>query len=170
MKIPNLGQYRFVQMCHNHQCNRESTDPLVLSTLPHYICILIIHGVDDDLSISSCFYSSVVLISSTLSLMWHLYREPISLIYWLDYGFAVMWVAVEMLMALAETSISIVLTILLLNIFVAFTNQISDYLAVFRVITYTYGHSIWHLLSSCKCIFVAIILVTCKTTQLNTTI
>ena len=136
--------------------SRKFNDPLLLSTLPHFFCLFFISRCENtsiDYFVSH-FYSTIIICSSTLSLVWHWLREPMNFIFYLDYGFAVTWVFLEVILAAIHESLFTFITIILLNFFILFTNQVGDYFAMHSVVRYSYGHSLWHLLSSFKCVTV----------------
>jgi hypothetical protein len=137
--------------------SRKFNDALLLSTLPHFFCLFFICRCENTstyYNIMNHFYSTIIICSSTLSLAWHWLREPMNFIFYLDYGFAVTWVLIEVILAAVHESFLTLITIIILNFFILFTNQVGDYFAMHKIVRYSHGHSLWHLLSSFKCITV----------------
>lgn len=110
----------------------------VLSTLPHYLA-LVFTG-------KSALYSFVVFSSTSCSVYWHILGEPHNEIWILDYLLAYIWFIAEL--ALNPTKHALLIT--LLNFVVLIVNKWTD-----RSRQYDLHHSIWHLLSAAKAIYVA---------------
>ena len=107
----------------------------VISTIPHYIAAVYAPNL---------FYASIVCISSTLSIVWHLKKEPYGILCNLDYLFAGLWIVIEILY-----TTNIYVTIFA-NVSVFAMNKITDKLTPYE----TY-HSAWHILSIAKSILIA---------------
>lgn len=107
----------------------------VLSTIPHYIAALYAPNL---------LYAFIVYISSTLSIVWHLKKEPYGILCNLDYLFAALWIAVEVLYT---TNLYVTICA---NVFVFAMNKVTD-----RLTPYDRYHSAWHILSVAKSIIVA---------------
>lgn len=108
---------------------------LVWSTLPHYAALWFVAGCGDP------GYAGVVAVSSTLSWLWHLRREPRDALFWADYFFAVVWAVYDAYLYKPT---------LVLNVIVLLANKLSDGAA-----DYEKAHALWHLLSSAKTLWVA---------------
>lgn len=110
----------------------------VISTLPHYLTLLFTG--------KSYLYSFVVFSSSTCSVYWHILGEPRNEIWIADYILAYIWFVSEL--ALNPTKHALLIT--LLNFGVLIVNKWTD-----RSRQYHLHHSMWHLLSAAKSIYVA---------------
>ena len=127
----------------------SETSALVLSTLPHFAAAvpLILSGTEPA-------YLATILASSTLSVVWHLNKEPRGYLFYLDYGLAAAWTGADLYYAVKLWAPSI----LLLNVLVLFTNALTDMASCaggFDRHTYSRLHSIWHFISAAKAIYVA---------------
>jgi hypothetical protein len=119
---------------------------LILTTLPHYCAIKYT---------KSYVYISIIIASTTMSIVWHslceyrnqLYIHPIGgptgIIMEIDYGLALLWTMYEMWRGFDT---DIYPFIVLSNIVVFVWNQLSKNWI---------EHSIWHLVSAFKSVFVA---------------
>jgi hypothetical protein len=116
---------------------RYFSDPLILSTLPHFlICV-------PALTISYP-YAIVIALSSTFSIMWHRHGEPMyTPLFYADYGFAGLWTAFDFY--LAFQTYSCLFTVLVLNLLALSTNCLP-----IKQIHYRSYHSLWHLFSAIK--------------------
>jgi len=112
---------------------------LVLTTLPHYIVPYIYR--------ESPTYTIICLISSTLSVAWHMQGEPAGIVCLADYLGAGVWFLADMHVAvqkgLRDRVLAVNVGILLLNLIPVGPEY------------YPYYHSLWHLLSAAKCCAVA---------------
>ena len=115
-------------------------NPLVLSTLPHYLAILPVR--------KNIAYSSVIFTSATLSVLWHMNNEKRDALFYLDHVAALVWFFYDIKLSYDTPYF---LRILLLNAAIFSTNQLisSDH--------YVLQHSAWHLLSSLKAFYVSIL-------------
>ena len=110
---------------------------LVLSTLPHYVSILpLIHYKEMN------HYNTVIVTSSTLSVLFHTYDNKF--LTFLDYFVALIWFLYDIQLGIQYQILS---TILYLNFTVVFINiNITN--------NYEVVHSLWHLISACKCYYI----------------
>ncbi len=117
---------------------------LVISTLPHYLVLLVS---------PSPLYSIIVFFSSTLSVLWH-YSDSNASSYLglLDHLLAFVW-----LMADYEyfRGTSLFGTMLIINGLTFLTNMFVSFLDTNKFIPYHAGHSCWHLVSATKSIYLA---------------
>ena len=105
----------------------------ILTTLPHFAAL--------------CFpvappYSSIIVVSTSLSILWHAAQEPDGFLYYADHGIAGLWFLLDLHYAIP---LDCVVPVLLMNVLVAFMNPGPDPLR----------HSLWHLLSVTKVLLVA---------------
>ena len=143
---------------------RKFTDPLVLTTFPHFLCLLWCDdfrwswGTPIDMINPVLFcYPFIIIISTILSVLWHRSREPMGCLFLADYGCAILWVIVEVFLSFSQSPIFLSLNttvIILLNIATFMMNQLADILAIFNIVSYKFGHSCWHLFSALKCVFI----------------
>ena len=136
---------------------RSFTDPVILSTIPHYLALLFVAGCQRGPLLAGLYlaYAITIGISSTLSLIWHFQKERKNIFFYLDYAFALFWTIGDFVVAIATSPLHVILTMIFLNIIVLLTNQLGDYLALHKMIGYETGHAAWHLLSCAKAVFVA---------------
>ena len=134
---------------------RNYIDKVVLSTIPHYISLFFIFNNDMNDNKYYIVYIVTVIISSTLSLYWHILKEPKNIVFYADYLFAVIWTILEIILITIKGDFSDIIAVIFLNKLVFITNQLVNYLSKKDIIIYEKGHSIWHILSSLKCIYVS---------------
>jgi hypothetical protein len=119
-------------------------NPLVISTLPHYLVLFI--G-------PTKLYNYVVFCSTTLSVLWHHSNTSAnSFLGTLDHIFALIWFVTDYYYF---HKIDDVFKMFLLNALTALTNMYVTYLDKERVLPYVIGHSYWHLLSAAKSLYLA---------------
>ena len=109
---------------------------IVLSTLPHYLAIAYSENTG---------YTITILASSTLSVVWHALGEPDGILMYLDYFAALCWFLYEVHLGKNK----MLVTIILLNGVVFTLNRLIPQEQ------YVFYHSIWHILSSMKSIYVS---------------
>lgn len=121
---------------------RDPHDPIILSTLPHFVTLYF--------SRSHMGYSTIVFLSSSASVFWHRTIESKEdPLYEIDHGLAAIWGAYDVFLALWYFKYSVIaLNILNLALYHASANSKN----------YHTAHSLWHLFSSAKSILVAYIL------------
>lgn len=112
---------------------------LALSTLPHFASIIPLYPHD------MYDYKTAILVSSTISVVWHVYGEPLNVIAVLDYLAASQWSYFEMRYGRKDIQ-----KIAALNFAMFVFN-----LFVLRSDSYVLYHSLWHLTNSAKCFYVA---------------
>jgi hypothetical protein len=109
-------------------------NPLVITTLPHYLAIVYSENTG---------YTITILASSTLSVIWHSLGEPDGILMYLDYTLAVCWFLWELYLFKNKKMI------LCLNGIIFTLNRLIPQEH------YIFYHSIWHLLSSMKAIYIS---------------
>lgn len=138
---------------------RSFLDPVILSTLPHYLPIIFVAGCSTPANEKYPgiyeAYTATILISSTLSIIWHSHHERKNIWFWLDYLFAFIWTVFDFVLAILKAPLPSILTVFLLNGFVLITNQMGDYLDRKGLVPYQQAHSLWHIFSWVKATFVA---------------
>jgi hypothetical protein len=135
---------------------RHFTDPILLSTLPHYLPLLFVVNCDRTQRFYLA-YSIVVALSASLSLIWHGQREPHNWLFWLDYGMAFLWTMLDLFAAVTVCPNETV-AIVGLNVCVCVAHVASDHMAKTGVVTYEWGHCCWHVMSSVKSTVVAYVI------------
>ena len=105
----------------------------ILTTLPHYIA-LFYTGKD-------VVYSTLILLSTTCSVLWHKYNEPENSLKTLDYTMASLVTLYEIYCKRQFISV------IFLNGVVLALNKMTG--------THDIGHCVWHLVSSAKYIYIA---------------
>ena len=88
----------------------------------------------------------IVILSSSFSVLWHLYGEPKNLIFYFDYLFATAWFLVEIF----QTRSRDLKNVVALNTIVFITNLCIKYNT-----NYWFYHSLWHILSSAKYFYIS---------------
>ena len=117
---------------------------LILTTLPHYLTLFVS---------PTPWYSWVVFTSSTLSVVWHLADEPAtSPLGQLDHILAAVWMLTDVYYLGAANKLALAL---IPNSLIFITTPLVTYLDQKQIVSYYVGHSIWHILSAIKSIFVA---------------
>jgi len=116
----------------------------MLSILPQFAAAWISYPISDN-------YACVVVVSSSLSLIWHATHERYTTIFVADYFFAMVWTLFE----LSFADSSFIGRVILLNAAVAFLNALTDSMSFYRIVSYDAAHTVWHIISSGKAIYVA---------------
>ena len=120
----------------------------VISTLPHYLAILPWLDIITT-NYQNITYHNIVFLSTTLSVLWHVYEEPKhTALYYADHVGALVWFLYDLEMAsrMSERArVTIVLSNMLVFILFLLSNRLGKY------------HSEWHIISALKCIFVSVI-------------
>lgn len=160
---------------------RHWLDPLLLTTAPHLAALAFVlpcirFGNDTLLPVAGLRigYAAVIIVSTMLSLSWHRRRESkAGRLFWLDYSFAAVWAAFDILLA-AYTSPAALGLVVSLNALSFAANKACDCMAAAaapatasdvalfkhlqpRLGSYVLLHSAWHVLNVCKSIAVAYI-------------
>ena len=111
---------------------------LAVSTLPHFLTIL--YSPD-------MYYASVVIYATVFSATWHLEgSQSTTTLFVLDHAAAALWFFTDMAYTYDTDYFQHVLE---LNLLVAALNPI---LSAYH---YAYTHSLWHLLSAAKSVYIA---------------
>ena len=114
---------------------------IVTSTLPHALSLIPISGLRRRRAMAI-----TIAISTTFSVLWHLAEEPTGWLYWMDYSAAGIWTVMEVSYSnrLNEA--------ILLNLAVFCLHLLAGFKGDANYILY---HSLWHLVSSSKCAWLA---------------
>jgi len=114
---------------------------LVISTIPHFLSV-------KPLIKARLFgYASIIVTSSTLSVLYHLYEESNDIITVADYLFATIWFLFDMYYTYNTGALY---KVILGNSVVAILNMQIPYDRF-----YVLNHSIWYLMNACKCYYVS---------------
>jgi hypothetical protein len=132
---------------------------LMLTTLVHLFAVYPLRE-DSQADV----YKQCIVLSTGLSFLWHLQGEPRdSLIYILDYTFALIWGLMDYLYALAiyshgndDSLYYESICIVLWNLWVLSLNLLIEARYPNRGKQYEFYHSVWHILSGVKAYIVAI--------------
>lgn len=119
---------------------------LVLSTLLHCCSLfqsLYYNKIYYNISI---LYNIVILLATTFSILWHL-DETNKIIMYIDYLLAFIWLVLDIYIALLNYILLI--QVLLLNFITFYLN-----ILIIKNETYYIYHSIWHIVSSIKCLYI----------------
>ena len=110
---------------------------IIISTLPHFLSII---------PPTTNEYKYVIILSTTLSILYHYYEESNRIINILDHFMAFIWFLCDIYYGYN-------------NIYkIIFVNFISF------IIHSNYNHSMWHIVNACKCYYVAMLLSESATT------
>jgi len=121
---------------------------LIITSFLHYLAILPIlfkYNVNK-LSHFHTVYVNLIIVTTSISIIWHYYQEPYNYLMAFDYYFSSLWFIADMLWALDLCNISILylnIGSFILNIIINYSNN------------YILYHSIWHVLNALKCIYVS---------------
>ena len=120
---------------------------LVVTTLPHFLTLLVS---------PTPFYSFTVFCSSSLSVFWHLSNEGVnSFLGILDHLLAGLWFITDFYYFTFTNHFSLMFAA---NTLVFLLNLLVSKLDHQNMISYSVGHSVWHIVSSAKSVFLAYIL------------
>jgi len=110
-----------------------------------------------------CFYSvldpypQVVMIATILSFLWHLTGERAPVLMALNYTFAGIWAMLDITYAYTFHDLETIIQVVYLNLVVATIHRLHESIRTQRA-AYVYNHSLLHLLSTTKCMAVALLL------------
>ena len=102
-------------------------------------------------------YPNIVMAATITSFLWHLTGEKVRLLTVLDYTFAFLWAVLDVLYAYTFHDLETIVQVLYLNLVVAIIHRAHEFIKTDRE-CYVYNHSLWHLLSTTKCLAVALLL------------
>jgi len=128
-------------MYKNNNNYRELLDPILLSIFPHFITLYY--------TLNNFYYSSIVVLSSCSSILWHYNFENNYNYYLVDYLFAVTLTAYEI------SYTNEIITVFNCNMCMLFINKLTDVLSYYNILNYKTGHTFFHLLHSAKTIYIA---------------
>lgn len=117
----------------------------IVSTLPHFCSIAPLIGHRE-----ATAYIYVITVSSTLSVLYHLYEESNTIITAADYLAAATWSLFDVYMGYTHTNTSVLSQIILGNLLIFALN-----LQIPRDESYIWWHSLWHYLSAYKSFYVS---------------
>jgi hypothetical protein len=121
---------------------------LVASTLPHYFALCVA---------PTPFYATVVFASASLSVLWHQSDTPAtSPLGIADHVLAALWFLTDCVYFWFYGSRFG--TMIALQIVISGTSALVGYLDKQNIVPYTVGHSVWHLASAAKSIYIAALL------------
>ena len=117
---------------------------LVLTTLPHYFAIL------PWTRVMGSTYPHIIFVSSTLSVLWHVYGEPVNTtLFFANNTAAAIWFTYDLRLAIRSPEIKIDHVIILNLIIMVLNLSVQSNGAL---------HCIWHILSAMKCIYISALL------------
>lgn len=117
---------------------------LILTTLLHFLSILPL------VSTNSILYISVILVSTLLSVLYHLYEESNSWITILDYGMSGVWAFYDTYLGYKYKLLYKILPTSLISCAINVLIPYNRY--------YTLMHSMWHILNAYKSYYIATLL------------
>jgi hypothetical protein len=95
--------------------------------------------------------------ATAISFLWHLTGEKVRILTALDYTCAFLWAVLDILYAYTFHDLETIVQVLYLNLVVAIIHRAHEFIKTDRE-CYVYNHSLWHLLSTTKCLAVALLL------------
>jgi len=123
-----------------HRC---INDFVIITTLPHYAALYY--------TMNDIYYSSILVLASSSSVLWHS-EEDNEYLYVIDHSLALSLTGYEILNNINEDDINIVIYS---NILVLLIHKLMDLLTFYNILTYDFSHSLFHIFSSCKTIYIA---------------
>jgi len=123
----------------HHRCFH---DFIILSTIPHFVSLYYTYE-------DSC-YTAVVMIATMSSILWHMSRESSKQLLYLDYSCATLLCLYEI-----YKSQDIWFVVVTSNLGLLVINKSMDLLSKYKILRYSIGHSIYHVISCCKTFYIA---------------
>lgn len=127
-------------MCKN-KLYRQNFEPILWTTSLHFLSLYF--------TMSNFYYSSIVILSTSSSIIWHREYECSYNQYVLDYFFATLLTMFEIHNGNDKTFI------IYANLFVFIVNKATDVLSSHKILKYTTAHSFFHIISSIKTIYIS---------------
>lgn len=121
--------------------NRSCFDFIILSTIPHFMSLYYTY--------TDIWYTTVIITATTSSILWHTSRESSKELLYLDYSCASLLCLYEIY---NSPNISFVITA---NLGLLVINKSMDLLSKYKILRYSIGHSIYHVISCCKTFYIA---------------
>ena len=121
-----------------------------LSTITHYASIIPIMKYTNN-NVLLYRYRNIIFLSSSASVIWHSYNEPLNMLYYIDYSGAIIWFIFDLIFAYKSKDKIIITKFLLLNMLILCSNLLIDK----KSVNYNILHSAWHILSSLKCYYIS---------------
>jgi len=118
----------------------------MISTLPHFYSILPLIKYYR----TYASYIHVIIMSTTFSILYHLYEESNDIITKIDYTFALLWLLYDIHFGYLTDTLN---RIIIANFIVFLIHTQIQYNEA-----YTMNHSMWHILSAYKCLYVSTLL------------
>jgi hypothetical protein len=120
---------------------------LVISTIPHFFSILPLIKYYNKYTYG---YINIIILSTTLSILYHTYDESNKIINFFDYCCAGVWFLYDLHMGYKYTNKKILYKIILSNSISFFLNN-----QITNDTYYQLNHSLWHLINAYKCFYVS---------------
>lgn len=120
---------------------------LVLSTLPHFCTILPLIKHYNKYTYN---YINIIILSTILSIFYHIYKEANHTINFIDYLCAGIWFLYDVHMGYTYTNKVILSKIVAGNAIVLYIN-----LQIPKDLYYQINHSLWHFISAYKCFYLS---------------
>jgi len=119
----------------------------ILSTIPHFFSIFPIIKYYNTFIFG---YINVIFLSTTFSILYHLFNESNFIINTIDYLFALIWFSYDIYLGYIYTNIYILFKIIFVNCLSFIINIIIPYNNY-----YILNHSIWHIMNAYKCFYIS---------------
>jgi len=126
---------------------------LILTTMMHYFAI-IPFTINNLINNKYDNYILTIIISTTLSILWYINKEPYGILLYLDYFGAIVWVYYDLYLAYITKNFFVKIQVIFFNLIIFSLNIISLYTS-----DYIISHSLWHILSAIKCYYISELLV-----------
>ena len=91
-------------------------------------------------------YKMIIFTSTSLSFLWHYYNESKNILFYLDYGVAILWSVVDFYLVFNMDHFYMISLIFLLNKMIDKCDEKN----------YVYYHSLWHIISALKSLCIAV--------------
>ena len=120
-----------------------SSEWLIFTTIPHLACCLIA---------PDGMYRAIVFQSTALSVLWHASNLPgNSYLGILDHAWALLWAVMDLWYAKTHYAQN---SVLIWNYYIILLSKLVHELAEKQYVSYTIGHSIWHIVSAIKSLYI----------------
>jgi len=122
----------------------------ILTTMLHYFAIIPIAR--KNLMEQYSNYILTIILSTTVSILWHINNEPYNLLFFINYVLALTWFLFDYSYSIKKYNFLFFIQIIGWNLII-FTLSIICSIIPYNY--YVYAHSLWHILSAIKSYYVS---------------
>jgi hypothetical protein len=126
--------------------NRNCDQLIILTIVPHLFALYF--------SSDNIVYTTIIISSTCSSYVWHYYHEPANYLLLIDYLFAGI-LSFSEIFYMYRNNIQWFYFSIYMNLYVLLFNKLVYILSINKTIKYSKWHSVYHLLSSAKTIFLS---------------